>query len=234
MESVPTHVAIIPDGNRRWARQYGKTPVEGHTAGVLSTRAISTHAADRGVKHLSLWGMSLDNFKKRSKSEVVGLLSLFKKEFTELQTSDDIHNRQVKINVIGRWREKFPRTVQTAISEACDATKDYTRHYLNFFLAYNGTDEMLQAVQQLVNEAKQDTVEVTGDMLKQHLMTRDLPPVDLLIRTGGEPHLSTGFMMWDIADAELQFSETFWPAFTPQHFDEALAQYNQRERRFGK
>lgn len=228
---IPQHVAIIPDGNRRWASDQGKAPLEGHKAGVKVFRDISLHAADRGVTYFSAWGMSLDNFTKRSAQEVVGLLNIFRQEFKNLATSDDIHSRQVRINVIGRWREKFPLPVRKAVEGALSATEGYSKHFLNFFLAYNGNDEMLQAIEDIIASGEKN---VTPELLKQHLFTKNLPPVDLLIRTAGEPHNSAGFMMWDVSESQLHFTETLWPEFVTADFDKALEDYATRHRRFGK
>lgn len=229
--NVPTHVAIIPDGNRRWAKEQGLSALEGHQKGAEVFRDVALHAADRGVTHLSMWGMSLDNFSKRSPIEVKGLLSIFEQEFNELADSSDIHEREARINVIGRWQEKFPKRVRSAAERAIEATKGYSKHHLNFFLAYNGTDEMVSAVQAIIDSGK---TSVLPNDIKEHLLTRDLPPVDLLLRTGGEPHLSAGFMMWDVADAQLYFTDTLWPAFGVAGLNQALDDYAARGRRFGK
>lgn len=234
-ESLPCHVAITPDGNRRWARDHGRPSLEGHAEGTAVFRAIIRHAAKRGVKHVSIWGMSLDNFVKRDPREVAGLLRLFRKEFRELAADEEIHRQGVRVNVLGRWREKFPLPLRRSVENAINATKDYGNLFLNIFLAYSGTDEMLEAIRRIASESRQvSRLRVTPELIKQHLFTRDLPPVDLLIRTGGEPHLSAGFMMWDVADAQLYFTEKYWPDFTPGDFDSALAQYAQRQRRFGR
>lgn len=228
--AIPTHIAIIPDGNRRWAVENNVSALDGHKQGAEALRAIMPHAADAGVKYISIWGMSLDNFTKRSMSEVAGLLALFRTEFLSLATSDDIHTRKVKIQVFGRWEEKFPQPVKSAIQKAIDATSNYTDHYMNFFLAYNGVDEMTQAIQDMIAEGVQT---VTPEIIKQHLFTKDLPSVDLIVRTGGEPHLSAGFMMWDVTDSQLWFTEKLWPAFDSKDFDEALSEYANRQRRKG-
>lgn len=227
---VPVHVAIIPDGNRRWAKQHGKPGLDGHKAGAEVLRKIMPHAADMGVKYISIWGMSLDNFTKRDISEVTGLLALFRKEFTDLAVSDDVHSRNVKISVFGRWKEKFPLPVRTKVQGAIDATSHYSNHFMNFFLAYNGVDEMLQAISDITKEGIK---KITPEVIKQHLFTKDLPPVDLIIRTGGEPHLSAGFMMWDVTDSQLWFTEKFWPEFSLADFDAAVEEYANRERRKG-
>lgn len=232
---LPRHIAITPDGNRRWAKLHGKTSYQGHEEGTKVFKKILNHAQEKQIEHVSMWGMSLDNFVKRSPGEVAGLLKLFRGEFRDLARDEDIHRNRVKVNVLGRWEEKFPFPVKNAVQEAMDATKDYSNLFLNIFLAYSGTDEMLAAVREIAGKARlASNLAVTPQLIKQHLFTKDLPPVDLLIRTGGEPHLSAGFMMWDVADAQLYFTEKFWPDFKTSDFDEALEQYSARERRYGK
>jgi undecaprenyl diphosphate synthase len=231
---IPRHVAIIPDGNRRWARAKDLTAFDGHQRGVQAFESIAHHAAERGVDHLSLWGLSVDNLTKRSPREVSGLLRIFREEFTQLAQSRKVHEQETSISVFGAWQEKFPLPVKRAIESAVAATRSYTKHHLNFFLAYNGTDEMVNAVRAIAERAQREPdLKVTSQLVKQHLLTRDLPSVDLLIRTGGEPHLSAGFMMWEVADAQLYFTPALWPDFSEQLFDEALAEFSARERRFG-
>ncbi len=231
--NAPRHVVLIPDGNRRWARQRGLSAIAGHDKGLAAFEDAARHAAERGIKYLSLWGMSLDNFTKRGRDEVAWLLNFFRREFNKLATDREIHERQTKISVLGRWHQCFPEPVVSAIREAQAATKNYNRHFLNFLLAYNGTDEMVQAVQAIV-DSKAESVRVTPELIKQHLFTRQLPPVDLLIRAGGEPHLSNGFMMWDTADAQLYFTSRYWPDFDREEFDRALADFAARRRRRGR
>ena len=230
-ETQPTHVAIIPDGNRRWAEHQGVTSLAGHQAGSEAFERIARHAITLGIQHLSIWGLSKDNFVKRSPKEVAGLLKLFKSQFDKLAQDDLIHDEQVKINVLGEWTEHFPASARRSAARAIEVTEEYRTLFLNIFLAYNGTDELLEAIQALVTEGS--TKPVTAERLKEHLLTRDLPPVDLLIRTGGEPHLSAGFMMWDMADAELYFTPTLWPDFSSKDFDAALADFASRRRKKG-
>src|SRR3989344_7495215 len=225
MEMIPRHVTIVPDGNRRWAADKGLSAVEGHQQGAEATCEIAIAAADRGVKYLSIWGMSLDNFRKRSVGEVRGLLHIFENEFKKLAVSDDIHSRRVRVEVVGRWREKFPAGVQRAIEESRAATKDYSEHVLVFLLAYSGVDDRLTAMRSLVAAG----VEPTEEMIQEHLLTAQLPMVDLMIRTGGEPHLSAGYLMWQMADAQLYFTEDYWPAFGKPEFDAALETFAARE-----
>ncbi len=232
--NLPRHIAIIPDGNRRWAESRGQSALAGHQEGTKTFRAIALHAAEAGIEYLSLWGMSLSNFTSRSPLEVTGLLKIFYDEFTALKTDQDVHRLQIKIQTFGRWQEKFPFPVKKAIEEAQAATAHYVNHNLNFFLAYSGTDEMLAAIQHIADGAQGQKIEVTSALVKANLFTKDLPPVDLVIRTGGEPHLSQGFMMWDVAEAQLSFTKQYWPDFSTQDFDAAVADYASRERRMGK
>ncbi|MBI3255572.1 MAG: di-trans,poly-cis-decaprenylcistransferase [Candidatus Andersenbacteria bacterium] len=234
IDSVPRHVAIIPDSNRRWAKAQGKGASFGHEAGAKMFKPVALLAAEKGIEHMSLWGLSLNNFSSRSPVELAALLRIFQEYFENLKDDADIHRLQIKIQAFGRWQEKFPASLVNAIEAAQAATAHYPAHTMNFFLAYNGTDEMMAAVQAIADSAKEKDVQVTPELIKQHLFTKDLPPVDLVIRTGGEPHLSTGFMMWDIADAELYFSDKLWPEFTTDEFAAALDWYKNRERRLGK
>lgn len=230
---VPKHVAIIPDGNRRWAKERGKKAYFGHSCGVAAFEQIAIYAFDQGVECLSIWGMSLDNLRRRSRTEVTGLMQIFAKEFARLAKSADIHSRRIKINVLGQWDRYFPRSVREAIGEAKRATGTYQKGQLNFLLVYNGTEEMLEAIQAIADQGRERAVKVTPRIIKENLLTRDLPPVDLVIRTGGEPHLSNGFMMWETADAELYFTDKLWPAFRTADVARALRDYASRRRRRG-
>lgn len=231
--AAPRHIAIIPDGNRRWALEHKKRAMDGHAAGAAAFRRIAEYAAKRGVEYLSIWGLSLDNMSKRRPTEVGGLLRIFRQEFKELTKSAFVHDQQIRIQAFGHWREQFPMPVRREIEAAETVTKDYSKKFLNFFLAYNGTDEMVMAIRNMLDRRTVRPKNITGETIKQHLFTKDLPPVDLLIRTGGEPHLSAGFMMWDTADAQLYFTRQLWPDFDTAAFEEALHDFNQRQRRFG-
>lgn len=235
ISTIPRHVAIIPDGNRRWAKDKGIKTLDGHRAGVDMFEQVAEHAWKRGVEHLTMWGLSLDNLTKRSNTEVSWLMRMFRQEFGKLTDSEMIHRRRVSISVRGRWREKFPKGVTQAIDQAIKATSGYEERHLNFLLAYNGTDEMMEAIKGVVKEAKQhQRIRITDKKLESHLWTGDLPEVDLVIRTAGDPHLSNGFMMWKVADAELYFSDKMWPDFSSREFDKALRSFGQRRRMKGR
>jgi len=232
MQNIPNHIVIIPDGNRRWAKTKGLKPWQGHEEGAKNLEKLVRYALKRGVHSLSFWGSSLDNLKKRPLSEKRELLDIYSRYFTKLIGSDDIYDNEVRINVIGRWEEQFPNSLKKIIQEGIKKTKHFKKKILNFMLAYSGNDEMLQAIKNITQNCKPGT-KITESLIKENLMTRNIPAVDYVIRTGGEPHLSAGFMMWDIADAQLYFSGTNFPDFGEKEFGEALDEYARRQRRFG-
>ena len=234
-KNLPVHVAIIPDGNRRWAKEHKLDVWLGHKKGAESLDMLADVIIELNIPHLSFWGSSKDNLIKRSEAEVKFLLNMFKKKFLELSENEKIHNNKIKINIFGDWREQFPKEVCSSLNTAIDSTKNYNSFFLNFFLAYSGTDEVLDAVECITKKAgKDEFLKIDKDLLKSCLSTRDLPAVDLMIRTGGEPHLSDGFMMWDTANAQLYFSEKLWPDFNKNDLREAIKDYLNRGRRFGK
>jgi undecaprenyl diphosphate synthase len=230
---IPAHVAIIPDGNRRWAKSKGLAPWEGHEEGAKVFEELIKYSLKAGVSCLSIWGSSLDNLKKRPMQEKKALLEIYKKYFTRLLNGNEIHENEVRVNVIGRWEEQFPESLKEIIWETLDKTKHYKKRMLNFLLAYSGTDEMIGAIQN-IHEKLEKGKKITEQMIKENLMTRDMPAVDLLIRTGGEPHNSTGFMMWDLADSQYYFSTELFPNFREEKYKEALEDYAARQRRFGE
>lgn len=232
-EYLPRHVVIIPDGNRRFAAKRGWEPWKGHEAGAENTEHLIREARRMGIRELSFWGSSLENLKKRPVVESQALLTIYEQYFKRLLANEDIHKDRVKIRFIGHWEEQFPASLKRVLHDCLFATKDYDQHFLNFFLAYSGDDEMRLAIGKIAATLRPGEV-VTNDLIKTNLMTADMPPVDLLIRTGGEPHLSSGFMMWDIANAQLYFSGKYYPDFNEADFREAIAEYVARERRFGR
>ena len=234
-KNLPIHIAIIPDGNRRWARKHKLDVWLGHKNGTASLERLGDIIVELNIPHLSFWASSKDNLKKRHPQEVKFLLNLFKEKFLELSESEKIHKNKMKINIFGSWREQFPEDVKQSLEQAIESTKNYSNYFLNFFIAYSGTDEVLGAIKCIAKRARGDSsLKIDKDLLKNCLLTRDLPPVDLVIRSGGEPHLSDGFMMWDTANAQLYFSEKLWPDFGESDFREAIEDYVRRGRRFGK
>ena len=230
---MPLHVAIIPDGNRRWARARGLASWEGHEAGAKIFEQLINLALKKGVGCLSLWGSSMDNLIKRPITEKKALLEIYKKYFDRLLNGKELYENEVKVNFIGRWEDQFPESLKKTIYEIIDRTKHYQKKMLNFMLAYSGTDDMLTAVQK-INDKYIAGTKITEGMLKENLMTAELPLVDFMIRTGGEPHNSNGFLMWDTADAQLYFFEKNFPDFDSTEFEKALEEFARRGRRFGE
>ncbi len=231
--NLPIHVAIIPDGNRHWAREHGLKPWEGHEAGAKNTEKLVRIALDMGIKYMSFWGSSIKNLQKRPFAERRNLLAIYEKYLKKLLDSEEVRKYEARINIIGKWEEFLPESLKKVIRECMSETAHYKKYFLNFFLAYSGDEEILDAVKNIVR-SKIPAQEITFRTIKENLLTCDLPPVDLLIRTGGEPHLSVGFMMWDIADAQLYFPEPNYPDFGQDGFEEAIGEYQRRERRHGK
>lgn len=232
MENLPVHIAIIPDGNRRWAKAKGLDPWVGHEEGAKNIEALVRKALEIGIKSMSFWGSSLENLSKRPLQEKMELLRIYEDYFKRIMESADIFDNEVRINVIGRWKEQLPSSLVKIIEEGIEKTKNHSKRDLNFFLAYSGDDEMIETVRSIVKSGL-PADKIDADVLKSNLWTKNLPPVDYLIRTGGEPHLSVGFMMWEIANAELYFADEYFPDFGPKQLEDAIEEYKERGRRKG-
>ncbi|MDD3007055.1 MAG: polyprenyl diphosphate synthase [Candidatus Pacebacteria bacterium] len=235
LENMPRHVAIIPDGNRRWARKRTLSAWMGHKKGSENLETLLEVFVELKIPYFSFWGSSQDNITKRPKEEIDQLLKIFKEEFARLADSDKVHDNEIRINIIGSWREQFPDDVKDSMEKAIRATEDYDKYFYNFFIAYSGIDEMRNAVENIAELKTTDPNLIIDEaLIKSQLLTKDLPPVDFLIRTGGEPHNSGGFMMWDVTDSQLFFSEKLWPDFSNKDLKDAIMEYSHRERRMGK
>ena len=228
---MPRHIAIIPDGNRRWARLHKLKPWEGYNFGAKTFERIFKKILELGIPYTTFWIASLDNLTKRPKEEVKFLCGVFAKNFPRLAKEELIHKYQVRVQVIGRWKELMPKHVINAVLKPIEATKNYSRFFLTFLMAYNGDDEMIEAIKKI---KKAKITSLNSEILNKYLWTGNLPPVDLLIRTGGEEHLSAGFMMWKIQYAQMAFPKVYFPDFDEKEFLKVLKTYSQRERRFGK
>lgn len=235
IKNIPNHVAVIPDGNRRWARKKGLPVWLGHRAGAKSFEKILKKALELKIPYMTFWGGSWDNLTKRPKNEINFLFRVYTEQFKRIISNKKVRQNEVKINVLGRWKEILPKETRTVIEKTMEMTKDYNKNFLTFLLAYDGTDEMADCVRNILNSAKGKTIKVTKNLIKENLWTNDLPPVDFVIRTGcdGDPHLSAGFMMWDTAYAQLYFTKTYLPDFSPKEFEKAIRDFSERERRKG-
>ncbi len=227
---IPTHVGIIVDGNGRWAQQRGLSRSAGHREGFTRLKNICIYAQESGVKYLSLYVFSTENF-KRAKLEVDFLMNLFVSMFhTEFQ---EIMDRGAKIVFSGR-REPLPKEVLEAMDEMAEKSKNNTGTVLNFCINYGGQTEILdmtKKIAQEVLEGKLTIDDITLDTLHDHLY-QDLPPLDFVIRTSGELRLSN-FMLYQASYAEFYFPKTYFPDFTEHDFDAAIVEFNKRNRRFG-
>lgn len=226
-EIRPRHVAIIADGNRRWARERGLPVLAGHIQGIEAIRPIVRRARDAGVDTLSVYTFSTENW-ARPEDEVSGLFGLI--DGAVRQYTDELIDEGVRVRIIGRLHEA-PADVQRSIRAAQDRTAGGTRMTLNICFNYSGRAEIVDAARALV-AARADPNAIDEVHFAEHLYTAGQPDVDLVIRTGGDLRTSN-FLLWQAAYAELVFCPKFWPDFDEADFDEALAEYVRRDRRFG-
>jgi undecaprenyl diphosphate synthase len=230
------HVVLIPDGNRRWAKRKGLLPWQGHLEGAKVVGKILEKVLELKIPYFTFWGGSFDNLTKRTKKEISFLMKVYGIYFKRLLKEKRIEKEKVRINVFGRWREIFPENLKRIVEEAIEKTKKHNRYFLSLLLAYNGTDEMLDCIRKISKISRQKKIKVDENLIKENLWTGSLPPVDLVIRTGleGDPHNSTGFMMWQTAYSQFYFTKTLFPDFSPKEFEEAINNFLKRERRFGR
>ena len=229
--NVPTHVAIIMDGNGRWAKQRMLPRVEGHRNGVESVRTVLKAAGEVGVKYLTLYAFSVENW-NRPKDEVDTLMKYLAR-FLKTEIGE-LNRNNVKLEVIGQIY-RLPEFVQEQLAKTQAALAKNNGLTLILALSYGGRTEIIEAVRSIackVKEGKLDPAEINEEMIQQHLYTRNYPDPDLLIRTSGEMRVSN-FLLWQISYAELVVTPVLWPDFRRPQFFAALEEYTQRHRRFG-
>jgi undecaprenyl diphosphate synthase len=226
--NIPTHVAVIMDGNGRWAKSQGKERIFGHANGVESVRSTLRAATKAGVKYLTLYAFSTENW-SRPKAEVDALMNLLVD--TIIGELDELNKNEVRLHAIGDL-ESLPDHCQHELERGMAATSHNGKINLVLALSYSARWEILHAVKSIV-AAGIDQHDITSDTISQHLTTKAFPDPELLIRTSGE-HRISNFLLWQIAYAELYFTETLWPDFREEDFYAALLNYQSRERRFGK
>ncbi len=232
MLDIPNHIAIIPDGNRRWARAHKFEVVsKGHEAGAQRFEEIMRASFSAGVQYLTLWAASIDNFKKRPQAEISVLVRLLIEELRRIGQSLETKTYEVRVRVIGDGaRLADNKELNQAIFDIEKQTEKNTKHFLTILFGYDGQSEMLSAIEKLRGRSGG----IVAADVHQALMTAELPEVDLVIRTGGEPHWSAGFMMWLTANSQLYFTEKLWPDFSQADLADAITNFGQRERRLGK
>jgi len=226
MTKIPYHLGIILDGNRRWARERGLSPFEGHKRGLEVVKKVIGWCRDRGIKILTLFVFSTENW-KRPKIEVNFLMRLAKRAFSG-SPRQELHKKGIRIRVIGQ-KEKLAESFQKAIAEVEELTKNNKDMIVNFALSYGGRTEIVEAIKNIIQK-KISPEEINEEVIKENLWTSD---VDLIIRTGREQRISN-FLIWQGAYSELYFSKKYWPDFTEKDLDLALREYSRRQRRFGQ
>ncbi|MDV3104804.1 polyprenyl diphosphate synthase [Thermococcus waiotapuensis] len=231
---IPKHVAIIMDGNRRWARKLEKPPWYGHLFGSNKLEEILEWCRDLGIRTLTAYAFSTENF-KRSPEEVNALMNLFEQKFKELIKDERVHRYGIRVNVIGR-KDLLPENVRKAAEEAERVTKKYNNYTLNLAIAYGGRSEITDAVREIVQDALEGRIspdEIDEDLIKRYLYHPNMPDPDIVIRTGGEVRISN-FLLYQIAYSELFFVDVYFPEFRKIDFLRIIREYQKRQRRFGK
>jgi undecaprenyl diphosphate synthase len=231
-DNLPKHLAIIMDGNGRWAKQKGLLRAFGHENGTKSVRATVETCAKLGIENLTLYAFSTENW-NRPKLEVDTLMKLLINSLkNELKT---LTENRIRLHAIGNL-DLLPKSAQKELLEVIETTKNNTRMTLTLALSYGSREEIISAVKQISDKVKNNIISIDSideSIINQHLYTRNLPEVDLLIRTSGE-HRISNFLLWQIAYAELYFTPVLWPDFKEDDLYEAIISYQKRERRFGK
>ncbi len=228
-EPFPRHIAVIMDGNGRWAQSRGKLRISGHRAGVSATKEIVKACAKMGLEYLTLYAFSMDNW-KRPEAETAVLMDLLRQYVRK--ELDYMNRNNVRLRVIGRWRE-LPGEVVADVSRALEETRANTGLQVVVALNYTGRGEMLDAIREIVAQHRDgNDAEITESDIQRRLYAPDIPEPDLLIRTSGEQRISN-FLLWQLAYTELLITDTFWPDFTPAELIDAIRDYQLRERRFG-
>jgi len=237
MKNIPNHIAIVPDGNRRWAKNKNLKPWDGHRKGADQIEKLSRKALDNGVKYLTFWGSSKDNIQKRPLEEKRELLKIYEQYFERLINDPDIFKNKTRIQIIGDWRRQFPMKLRNILEEGIEKTKHHKDSFLSFMLAYNGDDDILQAVNGIKNRVLREgkDLKLTTDNFREFLLSRDLPAVDLLVRTGvaDDPHNSAGFLMWQTQNSQYYFSDKLFPDFNIKELEKAIDDFKKRSRRLG-
>jgi len=229
-KEYPSHVAMILDGNRRWAKERGLPQLKGHQKGVDNICDLAPYILDKGVKVLSVYAFSIENF-KRTQNEVDYLMDIFVKTFNK--KFEKLHKENIKIVFSGR-REPLREDVLKAMDKIVEKTKNNQKGILNICLNYGGRQEIIDGMKKLFNDLKEDKIKIEeiDDNYFYKYMYQDLPPIDLLIRTSGEQRLSN-FMLYQMSYAEMYFSNLYFPDFNKEEFEKAIDIYNKRDRRFG-
>ena len=224
--NIPKHIAIIMDGNGRWAKSKGQERTFGHRNAISAVRNAIAACTKADVEYLTLYTFSTENW-KRPEDEVTTLMTLLSESI--IKESDELMSKEIRMHVIGEI-DKLPELVQEQLMNIVEITKNNSKTNLVLALSYGSQREILNAVKKIAQDVKED---IDEKVFENHLYTKDFPPVDLLIRTSGEVRISN-FLLWQIAYAELQFLDIYWPDFTEEDLFQCILNYQNKERRFGK
>lgn len=228
---LPKHIAVIMDGNGRWAQSRGLPRIEGHRAGAESVRTLLNTSKDLGIKYVTLYAFSVENW-VRPMEEVMGLMQLLRTYLEE--RAFELHDNQVRLRVMGRTND-LPKAVQFVLNQVVRATAKYTERELILALSYGGRAELTDAVRSIATKVKKGEInpkDIDESTVAQHLYLPDVPDPDFMIRTSGEMRISN-FLLWQLSYAELYVTDVMWPDFGRDQLLEALEDYCQRKRRFG-
>ena len=228
----PKHIAIILDGNRRWAKKYGFPVWKGHQEGIAKVKELFKWCKDLGITEVTLYAFSTENF-NRAKQEVGFLMDAFRKQFRELRKHEDVVKKKLRVRVVGReWM--FPKDIQKQMQEIVELTKDNKEYTVNFGLAYGGRQEITDAVKEIAKEVKAGKLKpeaITEEMITKNLYLESEP--DIIIRPGGEVRVSN-FLIWQGNYSEWFFLDKLWPEFTKNDLKRIVDEFAQRQRRFGE
>lgn len=230
--NIPKHIAIIMDGNGRWAKSKGQERTFGHRNAISAVRNALAACTKADVEYLTLYTFSTENW-KRPEDEITTLMTLLSESI--IKESDELMSKEIRMHVIGEI-DKLPELVQEQLMNIVEITKNNSKTNLVLALSYGSQREILNAVKKIAQDVKQEKINVEDideKVFENHLYTKDFPPVDLLIRTSGEVRISN-FLLWQIAYAELQFLDIYWPDFTEEDLFQCILNYQNKERRFGK
>jgi len=234
---IPTHVGIIPDGNRRFAKKLMQRPWKGHEWGVKKFEEVLNWCKELGIKIITIYTLSLENLAKRPKKELNFLFNIARKELKEILENKVhyIHENEVKIQFFGKL-ELLPKDLQEGIEKVKEMTKKYSKFLLNLAIAYGGKQEIIEACKKIGFEIKMGKIKpdlINEEVFRKSLYTNGLPDPDLIIRTGGEKRISN-FLIFQSAYSEFKFLDCFWPELTKEDFFNVIKEFGERERRFGR
>jgi tritrans,polycis-undecaprenyl-diphosphate synthase [geranylgeranyl-diphosphate specific] len=231
---MPKHVAIIMDGNRRFAKDLGLKPEAGHQIGKEKIVEVLEWCFELGIKNLTIYAFSTENF-YRSTDEVQTLMNLCKQELDKATKDSRIHKNQVRVRVIGHI-ESLPKDISESAKKIMQQTQKYDKYSFNIALAYGGREEIIQAIQKIAQDVKENKIqieEIKEPIVSKYLYTNGIPDPDIILRTSGEERISN-FLLWQLAYSELYFSDVYWPAFQKRDFLQAIRTVQKRQRRYGK